>query len=493
MVRSFWISVFAVALLSLGSTVTGQDGIAWTTNLRAAQDVATRDGKLILVHFYSDNCPPCRALEKNVFPRPDVAAAVHLNYVPMKVHVDSAPQLAERFRVEGWPTDLILTAAGLEVTRMISPQSPTDYALMLEQVAFQSGVGAGRRGGNAQFVQPRTGRHNVALTAATTPMGTPPSATPSQPTAGPTAGSTAPGRTAPYDPREAALAQAKAPPYANPYAGQAASQRYAPPGIPQQPATAAAPNTAAFLQAAAARPADAPARATQAAAPQAPIPAGRSIYDDPADQSFIPTQPSYAPSPPAGQPANRQLPGQAANIYDPAASSQTQQRPAAQSQMPPHSSQQRPMYQPPAQAGRPAQQASAQYRSPQFVEVSKAPPKAIDGFCPVTILESTKWRKGDVRYGAVHGGRTYLFASEQAQQKFLADPQRYAPVLSGCDPVVFAETNQLIDGNHNIGLLIGGKTFFFTSEETLQRFKLSPHAYAARAYQAMSAGQLRTR
>jgi uncharacterized protein YyaL (SSP411 family) len=122
MARSIWTTaIIAIALLALGSTVTGQDGIAWTTNLRAAQDIAARDGKLILVHFYSDNCPPCRALEKNVFPRPEIAAAIHTNYVPVKVHVDTAPQLAERFGVEGWPTDLILTAAGLEVTRMISP------------------------------------------------------------------------------------------------------------------------------------------------------------------------------------------------------------------------------------------------------------------------------------------------------------------------------------------------------------------------------------
>ena len=111
----------------------------------------------------------------------------------------------------------------------------------------------------------------------------------------------------------------------------------------------------------------------------------------------------------------------------------------------------------------------------------------------MTILESKRWHKGNVRYGAVHGGRTYLFASEQAQRMFLADPLRYAPMLSGCDPVVFAETSQRIDGNHNIGLLYGGKTYFFTSEETRRRFELSPHVYIARAQQATAGSTPRTR
>lgn len=138
-----------------------------------------------------------------------------------------------------------------------------------------------------------------------------------------------------------------------------------------------------------------------------------------------------------------------------------------------------------------AQQTSAQFRSRQFVDASQAPPFAIEQFCPVTLLESRKWQKGNVRFGAVHRNRTYLFASEEAQRKFLADPERYVPVLSGCDPVIFAETNQWIDGNPSIGLLIGGKTFFFVSAESRARFEISPQPYTARAYQGMAEARLR--
>jgi YHS domain-containing protein len=359
---------------------------------------------------------------------------------------------------------------------------------MLNQVAFQAGVGAGRLNESELLAaQGRTPHSDVSLTAATIPMGQ----------------TTAPARTAPHDPQAAAAAP-QGPQLANPYAAQPAGPRYAPAGYTQPAANttnAQAPNTAAFLQAAQARSQGAT-RPPQAAAPPAasqPAPAGRSIYDDPVEAA-VPAPSHYAPQQqPVAPPRNNPLPGQAGSIYEPATQPRQPQQPVRQPNLPPQSSiTHRPATQPPAHqpappVGQPTQRASAEFRSQQFVEVSKAPPRAIDGFCPVTILESTKWHKGDVRFGAVHGGRTYLFASAEAQKKFLADPQRYAPVLSGCDPVVFAETNQLVDGNHNIGLLIGGKTFFFTSEETLQRFKLSPQAYADRAYQAMNAGQLRTR
>ncbi len=471
------LAMAAVALLSLANLAFAQEGIAWTNNLRDAQTAAARDGKLVLLHFYSDNCPPCRALERNVFPLPEVAVTIHRNYVPVKVHVDSLPQLADRFRVESWPTDVILTAAGLEVYRTTSPRSAADYQSLLDHVAFQAGVGAGRIPGNNHLNVQSAGdrRADVSLAAATEPMG--PLADASS---GPAPGSTAPARTSPFDqgPAPSAAPSASA---ANPYAPrQAPHNRLAQQTAGQQRQAAAPPRAAA------------PPPAAAASTLPPTTPPQRSIYD-PIDQPAA--APPASAAPPAHAPPQRQLaapgrsqqPAPVNSIYEP----------SPQQQMPQQSAhQQRPAYQPPAgpaATSTPAQRASAQFREPRTILRDQAPPFAIEGFCPVTILETNKWWKGDVRFGAVHHGRTYLFASEEAQRRFLADPDRYAPVLSGCDPVVFAETTQLIDGNHNIGLLMGGKTYFFTSEETLTRFKLSPQVYIGRAYQAMAAGHLRTR
>jgi hypothetical protein len=47
-----------------------------------------------------------------------------------------------------------------------------------------------------------------------------------------------------------------------------------------------------------------------------------------------------------------------------------------------------------------------------------------EGFCPVTMKNEWRWARGDVRWGAIHQGRTYLFASEDAQRAFLATNDR---------------------------------------------------------------------
>jgi YHS domain-containing protein len=125
----------------------------------------------------------------------------------------------------------------------------------------------------------------------------------------------------------------------------------------------------------------------------------------------------------------------------------------------------------------------------QFIEVKNAPPFGLEGYCPVSLREGGKWRKGDKQFGAVHRGRTYLFASANEQQKFLTDPDAYSPVLSGADPVIFAEQGQIVEGNRNFGIsLPSGKRaemYFFASAETRDRFEKNPKQYAINAHQAM--------
>ena len=128
-----------------------------------------------------------------------------------------------------------------------------------------------------------------------------------------------------------------------------------------------------------------------------------------------------------------------------------------------------------------------------MIPVSQAPPIALDGFCPVTLREVMEhnpadrgaWKKGDRRFGAIHSGRTYLFASAEQQQKFLANPDAYAPVLSGCDPVLFAERGQMVDGKRAYGLIMADhQVYLFADESSLNRFKQAPGNYAGAIQQA---------
>lgn len=114
------------------------------------------------------------------------------------------------------------------------------------------------------------------------------------------------------------------------------------------------------------------------------------------------------------------------------------------------------------------------------------PPLAMDGYCPVTLVTMQKWTKGDIRWGAVHRGRTYLLASQADQQRFLADPDRYSPALSGYDPVRFAEARQLVDGRREFGVFFGGTYYLFADEAALVKFEGQPEGYVMVVRQAMA-------
>jgi protein disulfide-isomerase len=113
----------------------------------------------------------------------------------------------------------------------------------------------------------------------------------------------------------------------------------------------------------------------------------------------------------------------------------------------------------------------------------------------VTLLETMSraaedraaWKKGNPRFGAIHQGRTYLFTTAEQQQKFLANPDSYAPALSGYDPVRYAERGELVDGKRAYGLVTPDKrVFLFADEASLQKFRQAPGRYMATVQQAQA-------
>ncbi len=102
---------------------------------------------------------------------------------------------------------------------------------------------------------------------------------------------------------------------------------------------------------------------------------------------------------------------------------------------------------------------------------------SLDGMCPVALTEQKKWVVGDPQWGAYHRGRLYLFAGEAQQQRFLANPDHYSPVLSGYDPVVAFEQQQFKLGQRKHGVFFKNRIYLFASEENLKRFYQSPDRF----------------
>ena len=109
--------------------------ISWLGDIKQAQQRASQTKRLILVHFWSDRCNHCLAVERNVFSKPAVARAIQANYVPVKIQVEQNQDLVNQLKVRAWPTDVILAADGREVYHGVSQQDANRFVSQLDQVA----------------------------------------------------------------------------------------------------------------------------------------------------------------------------------------------------------------------------------------------------------------------------------------------------------------------------------------------------------------------
>jgi protein disulfide-isomerase len=138
-------------ITAIAFTVTAlADGPAWLTDLPKAQAKAKAEGKLVLVNFTgSDFCSSCMRLHKEVFPAKEFAEYAQKRLVlmeadfPMKKKQTPALKeanaaLAKQFKVDGYPTLLVLNAEGKklgEVEFDLFDASPKDLVAAIEKVA----------------------------------------------------------------------------------------------------------------------------------------------------------------------------------------------------------------------------------------------------------------------------------------------------------------------------------------------------------------------
>ena len=106
-----------------------------------------------------------------------------------------------------------------------------------------------------------------------------------------------------------------------------------------------------------------------------------------------------------------------------------------------------------------------------------ATPAALGGYCPVCVIEMKKWVRGNPALSASFDGRTYLFPNEEQRQKFLATPERYAPMLGGDCAVCLSDMQKRIPGSVHHAAITGGKLFLFPNAELKEKFRADPGKY----------------
>ncbi|MBR5709484.1 MAG: thioredoxin fold domain-containing protein [Thermoguttaceae bacterium] len=105
--------------------------ITWSDNLRQAQELSRQTGKPVLVHFFSDTCPPCKMMEKITFPNPEITKTIQNSFIPVKLNAKHNPREAQMFNVQCVPRDIILSPNGQIINSAEGGQDPGRYSQFL--------------------------------------------------------------------------------------------------------------------------------------------------------------------------------------------------------------------------------------------------------------------------------------------------------------------------------------------------------------------------
>ncbi|NOY29327.1 MAG: DUF255 domain-containing protein [Planctomycetes bacterium] len=399
------LSLTAAALCLLSSLTEVQaDSVKWRNNVDAAKIEAAQTGKLVLLHFWSTSCGPCKHLDRDVFSQPQVGQLLEQHFVPVKISADISPALAGSFNIDRVPTDVVLSPQGNVVAKLSCPPTALGYSTQLLNLA--------------QHYRQQLAKHNTPSQApvqsayAGLKIG--------QYNSGAIATVPASASQAPVSPPQTAVIPASQPQVThNAYVSAAAN-----PQAPGQVVTAA-PSRYGSQQVAAAASQAAPAQpaAVQMTSSQTPVPPQQQITVPPTSTAIATTT--------------------------------TTQKAESKTALP--------------------------IKLPEG-----SPPLAFEGYCPSTLKHARKWVPGDLKYGAIHRGRTYLFTGETQRQQFLANPDAYSPVFSGIDPVKLLDENQTVEGSRKFGYEYRGAFYLFASQATMTRFASQPDQYAAGVRQAMT-------
>jgi YHS domain-containing protein/thiol-disulfide isomerase/thioredoxin len=448
-------------------------GVAWHESYEAATVACRSSQRPVLLVFTADWCEACQHLDSRLWANPEAAALVTACYEPVLVNVDANPQLARRMGVTHIPSACVVDANEQLLTTFDLPPTAATFVAQAARALHQSGATSPSAITTPPARFPNESWHQgqqVQETARSSAEGT------DVPFAG--------DRT-PASSTAVAGTTSAAPAVGSRYAEQNASgfggygQPTPPPSASAQPASATPPWLA---------------NSTTATAPQGventPYPAPQQPLSGARQAGYSP----YPQTPPAGSTAAIGTgPADTFSAVPPAApaidssatvtdrSDAEQQEKADKGWL---STLQKPfsfMMPKPDEEERPLTTSAPATASPH--------PVGLDGYCPVTLAEQATWSEGRAQWGVQHRGRTYLFAGANEQQRFLTNPDRYAPALSGDDPVLAFEAGDQIPGQRRYGVTYQGRIYLFSSLDTRSRFAANPQAYASRVRMAESLGE----
>jgi thioredoxin-related protein len=121
-------------LVSLIITNAAMAKESWLTDIDSGVRKAKAEEKLVMVLFTgSDWCPPCMMMEKEVFSKKEFLDKAQKHYVMVMLDAPNkdpklkkaTQKLAEKYKVNGYPTILLFDAEGKEFKRFVATDNRT--------------------------------------------------------------------------------------------------------------------------------------------------------------------------------------------------------------------------------------------------------------------------------------------------------------------------------------------------------------------------------
>jgi thiol:disulfide interchange protein len=128
-----WLAAVAVGTAALTASAFASTLEGWSTDLEKSLEQAKKDKKAVLVEFTgSDWCPPCIAMRKNVFSKKEFIEKASEKYILVEIDMPRGDKdvaaknkpLVEKYKIDGYPTVVLLDSEGKEFTRFYATQYP---------------------------------------------------------------------------------------------------------------------------------------------------------------------------------------------------------------------------------------------------------------------------------------------------------------------------------------------------------------------------------
>ncbi len=110
-----------IVILMMATSSCAAGGVAWVDSYEAALKLAGEQNKSIVLDLSASWCGFCRKMASEVYPSQEFVDYSR-NHVFVRFFADTDPQgrrLAEKFRIEGFPTIIVLDSQGNELGRLV--------------------------------------------------------------------------------------------------------------------------------------------------------------------------------------------------------------------------------------------------------------------------------------------------------------------------------------------------------------------------------------